>query len=96
MNIKEFGNDLIKLIEKNNEHIRQHEALHNYEIFHDIIEYLQIFIEEITKSKGYNINIIKVNEILREILEAFSNKDFILMSDIFEYELIEELKSIIE
>ncbi len=41
----------------------------------------------------------KVNEILAEMIEAFENEDYVLVSDLFEYEflpVLEEIKSSIK
>lgn len=96
MNISEFSDNLIELIKENNEQIRKNSGQFNYSVFYSILEYLEVFIKEVSISDKYKINIERFNEILNEILVAFNNKDFILMSDLFEYELIEEIKKIIE
>jgi hypothetical protein len=96
MNISEFSDNLIELIKENNEQIRKNSGQFNYSVFYSILEYLEVFIKEVSISDKYKINIERFNEILNEILVSFNNKDFILMSDLFEYELIEEIKKIIE
>jgi hypothetical protein len=96
MNISEFSDNLIELIKENNEQIRKNSGQFNYSVFYSILEYLEVFIKEVSISDKYKINIEILNEILNEILVSFNNKDFILMSDLFEYELIEEIKKIIE
>lgn len=96
MNINEFADNLVKLINENNEEIRKNSGQLNYNLFNSIVEYIDMFIKEVAISDKYKIDIEKFNGILNEILLAFKNKDFILMSDLFEYELIEEIRKIIE
>lgn len=96
MNISEFADNLVKLISENNEGIRRISGEFNYSVFYSIVEFLEVFIKEVSISDKYKIDIERFNEILNEILVAFNNKDFILMSDLFEYELIEEIRKVIE
>lgn len=44
---------------------------------------------KLTKSvQGKEINVEEIDGFLEEMLEAFENEDFILMSDLFEYEIL--------
>ncbi len=96
VNIKEFAENLVELISINNEEIRNNGGKINTQVFESILEYIQIFMTEAIKVNSNCINIEKFNEILKEILEALKNNDLILMSDMFEYEIIPEINKVIE
>jgi len=96
VNIKEFAENLVELISINNEEIRNNGGKINTQVFESILEYIQIFMTEAININSNCINVEKFNEILKEILEALKNNDFILMSDMFEYEIIPEINKLIE
>jgi len=96
VNIKEFAENLVELISINNEEIRNNGGKINTQVFESILEYIQIFMTEAININSNCINVEKFNEILKEILEALKNNDFILMSDMFEYEIIPEINKVIE
>ncbi|WP_300383496.1 hypothetical protein [Clostridium sp.] len=75
-----------------NEEIRNTSNDINYNKFIEIIDLLGKFIKDISIDEKYEIDNEKVNSILNETLEAFNNKDFILVTDLLEYELLEEMK----
>jgi|GEM_PF-1989663 len=62
-----------------------------------IADGLQWVIEVVEKTKDMQIEKININKLLEnleEINTALENEDYILMSDIFEFEIFEELNSI--
>lgn len=63
----------------------------SFEIINSIIEFMGIVVKTSLKYNE-NINIDNMNEAMKFLLESLNNKDYILVLDIYEYEIARILK----
>ena len=95
MDTKEYLDKLVEFIMENNNEIRENNGKCNFLVFEKIIEYIQIWLGEVVATSKKEIELDNFNNHINEIIAAFENGDYLLMADIFEYELIDEMKSFI-
>lgn len=98
--LQSIEESLTKLIEEINNTVqyfsRQKEEKGLPLLIH-IIDSLSWVIDGIYKSKevyeeyGFDISVDQINDLLKELLKAMENEDFVLISDILHYEVIEIL-----
>ena len=84
---REALNSIIKFSELSQKTVRLYPLLKNAEIF----DFEEILINDIKLSEYYN----DLNEILSELIEAFTANDSVLIGDLLEYEVAPRLESLI-
>ncbi|MGK0469235.1 hypothetical protein [Clostridium sp.] len=88
--VKEYMVNLINGIGKAVEYFQAGEDRKGYELISPITEGIQWMSEALMLTKDIHhqdIELQAMNEKLKEIVEALENEDFILIGDLFEYEL---------
>ncbi|APC41170.1 hypothetical protein [Clostridium estertheticum] len=88
--VKEYMVNLINGIERAVEYFQAGEERKACELISPITEGIQWMSEALMLTKNIHhqdITLQDMNEKLKEIVEAFENEDFILIADLFEYEL---------
>lgn len=92
----EFNSIVNKLIDISNNIIIELRNLKINNGMNGIIEItflIQELIEYMSLQENYKQQVIEINTILSELLSAMENKDYYLVSDILEYELLEKLSN---
>lgn len=95
--ISEYMVNLIKAIEKAVEYFQSGEDRKGCELIIPITEGMQWMSDALMVTKDIHkqdVNLEDMNEKLNEIVEALENGDFVLIGDLFQYELIPMLEDI--
>lgn len=93
--LNEYLDKLIPGVEAVVQAFRMQEDSKALSLFTQLLEGLQwtldvvVLTEPTLWKNGININVEKVQDVLKEINEAFEHQDFVLLPDILEYELLE-------
>ena len=95
--VNEYMMNLIKAIEKAVEYFQEGEDRKGCELILPITEGMQWMSDALMVTKDIHkqdVNLEDMNEKLSEIVEALENGDFILIGDLFQYELTPMLEDI--
>lgn len=97
--INEYLHELTTVIEQTIEVFKQQKEDVGLKLLIKIIDGLSWTIEAVFSLKpeleehGFDSEVEQVNDMLMELLKAIENEDFVLISDILEYEVLEVLTS---
>ncbi len=95
--VSEYMVNLINGIEKAVEYFQEGEERKGCDLIFPITEGIQWMSDALVVTKDIHkqdIDLKNINEKLNEIVEALENRDFILIGDLFQYELTPILKDI--